>query len=88
MDLERPIYWPGSGQTKVDGTPISPTEPPFTADAMKQFKLELDPNKRYETDIGFVTPKRAEFDVLLVPQGEQVGVCMECVVSGDVSKRD
>lgn len=88
VDLERPVYWPASGESKVGGTPISPTKPPFGADSMKQFKLELDPSKKYEVYRGFTTPKKAEFKVLLVPQGEQISVYMECVITGEVSRRD
>ncbi|MFE6846758.1 hypothetical protein [Streptomyces sp. NPDC057686] len=87
VDLSNPIYWPAAAENRIGDNTFSPTRPPFEADAMEQFKLKLDPSKRYEMYIDFRTPKKAQFSVLLVPQGDQVSVFMASDLTGDIGKR-
>ncbi|MEW2371452.1 hypothetical protein AB0940_19130 [Streptomyces sp. NPDC006656] len=86
VDLTTPIYWPASAWDTAGGERISPTAPPFKPETMKQFKLKLDPNKRYKRYIGFRTPKDAEFSVLLDPDGDQTSLYMESRLPGRVGK--
>ncbi|MEU9798968.1 hypothetical protein [Streptomyces sp. NPDC051000] len=88
VDLSHPLYWPASGWNSVGGRKIPPTEPPFTPESMKQFKLKLDPNKQYKKYIGFRTPKDAEFTVLLDPVGEMTSLYMESDLAGRVGRAD
>ncbi|MEV6572890.1 hypothetical protein [Streptomyces sp. NPDC051577] len=88
VDLSRPLYWPASGWDSVGGEKISPTEPPFRPESMKQFKLHLDAGKKYKKYIGFRTPKDAEFTVLLDPEGENTSLYMESRLPGRVGRAD
>ncbi|MER5807798.1 hypothetical protein ABT143_06310 [Streptomyces sp. NPDC002033] len=88
VDLTNPLYWPTSAWDNIGGASISPTAPPFRPGSMKQFKLALDPNKRYKRYIGFRTPKEAEFSVLLDREGEQTSLYMESRLPGRVGKLD
>ncbi|MGW4162830.1 hypothetical protein [Streptomyces sp. NPDC004788] len=83
VDLDVRLAWPG-GEVKDGNVAIRPTDPPFSADAMEQFKLSLDPKKTYDVYLGFRTPKEAEFKVLLVPSKDKVGLYMEATSLGCV----
>lgn len=86
VDLAKPIPWPAAAANTQGSVTISPTDPPFQDEAMKQFDLKLDPSKKYEVFRGFTTPKEAEFRVLLVPQGARTAVYMESGATGKVKR--
>ncbi|WP_329448727.1 hypothetical protein OG906_37185 (plasmid) [Streptomyces sp. NBC_01426] len=88
VDLSNPLYWPASGWDSVGGEKISPTEPPFKPESMKQFKLNLDAGKKYKKYIGFRTPKDAEFTVLLDPEEGNTSLYMESRLPGRVGRAD
>ncbi|MER6519193.1 hypothetical protein ABT246_20385 [Streptomyces sp. NPDC001553] len=88
VDLSHPLYWPASGWTSIGNHTFPPTEPPFKAEHMKQFKIDLDANKKYKRYIGFLTSKGAEFSVLLDPEGSNTSLYMESRSTGRVRMAD
>ncbi|MFI8100572.1 hypothetical protein [Streptomyces sp. NPDC086023] len=84
VDLTNPVQWPALAPSRIGDRIIPPTEPPFEDETMEQFGLELDPSAKYDMFLGFTTPKKAEFLVLLVPQGDRTAVYLESGATGDV----
>lgn len=82
VNLERALTWPAPADDR-DGDIVIPRDAPvFTAKAMEQFGITLDPKKTYSYYPGFTTPKEAKFTVLLVPRRDKVGVYMASTYPG------
>lgn len=82
VEMATPLHWPAAGTDRVGSKTFSPTDPPFSDDAMKQFGLKLDPKKKYDYYIDFRTARDAEFTVFLVPRGERTEVYMDVFSPG------
>ncbi|MER7518009.1 hypothetical protein [Streptomyces sp. NPDC126499] len=82
VDMASPQHWPAAGTDRIGSTTFSPTDPPFPDKAMKQFSLQLDPQKRYNIYTDFRSSRDAEFQVLLVPRGERTEVYMDMTSAG------
>ncbi|MCT9094355.1 hypothetical protein N4G70_36815 [Streptomyces sp. ASQP_92] len=82
VSRDNPLHWPTGESGTFGDQKVSPTDPPFQPQSMKDFKLKLDPEKRYDLYNDFKTPTGAVFLVLVDPQGEQSTIYLDSVSLG------